>query len=83
MAEICFVADPSTEEHCLTSMLDSCLLLQTGGVPTDICCIKKFTFTEQLTDFLNSGQAVLHPMQFGFRKIHSTKMAACYFIGKI
>ena len=24
--------------------------------------------TEQLIDFLNSGQALFHPMQFGFRK---------------
>lgn len=34
---------------------------------------------EQLTDFLNSGQALLHPMQFGFRKNYSTEMATCYF----
>lgn len=39
--------------------------------------------TEQLTDFLNSGQALLHPMQFGFRKNHSTEMATCYFLKKI
>ena len=38
---------------------------------------------EQLTTFLNSGQDSLHPMQFGFRKNHSTEMATCYLFEKI
>ena len=38
---------------------------------------------EELTAFLNSGQDSLHPMQFGFRKNHSTEMATCYLFEKI
>ena len=38
---------------------------------------------EQLTAFLNLGQASLHPMQFGLRKDHSIEMATCYLIEKI
>ena len=36
--------------------------------------------TEQLVNFLNTGHVSLHPMQFGFRKHHSTETAICYFI---
>ena len=32
-----------------------------------------------LTDHLNSGNNPLHPMQFGFRKYHSTETAIRYF----
>ena len=39
--------------------------------------------TEQLVDFLNTGRVSVHPMQFGFRKHHSTETAICYFIEQI
>ena len=34
---------------------------------------------EQLIAHLDS-KAFLHPMQFGFRKKHSTEIACCYFL---
>lgn len=36
--------------------------------------------TEQLTDFLNSGQNSLYPLQFGFTIKSATEMATCYFV---
>ncbi|OON91327.1 MAG: hypothetical protein ATN33_01430 [Epulopiscium sp. Nele67-Bin001] len=36
--------------------------------------------TTKLTEHLNNGYATLHPMQFGFRKFHSTETATCYFL---
>ena len=33
-----------------------------------------------MTELLNNGYANLHPMQFGFRKSHSTETATCYFL---
>ena len=39
--------------------------------------------TEQLVDFLNTGHVSLHPMQFGFRKHHSTETAICDLIEQI
>ena len=34
----------------------------------------------QLTQHLNNSETSLHPMQFGFRKHHSTETATCYFL---
>lgn len=36
----------------------------------------------QLTEHLNIGES-LHPMQFGFRKHHSTETATCYFLENV
>lgn len=53
-----------------------------AGEPTDIANYRPISIlpvaskivekviTELLTDFLNSERGLLHPMQFGFRKIH-------------
>lgn len=65
-----------------------------AGEPTDVANYRPISIlpvalkiaekvvTEELTDFLNSGQ-ILHPMQFGFRKNYLTEMATCYFVEKI
>ncbi|KAJ0032802.1 hypothetical protein NQD34_002883 [Periophthalmus magnuspinnatus] len=37
----------------------------------------------QLTEHLNNSETTLHPMQFGFRKHHSTETATCYFLEKL
>lgn len=38
---------------------------------------------DQLVSHLNEGEFTLHPMQFGFRKHHSTETANCFFVEQI
>uniref|UniRef100_A0A672J846 Reverse transcriptase domain-containing protein n=1 Tax=Salarias fasciatus TaxID=181472 RepID=A0A672J846_SALFA len=37
----------------------------------------------QLMDHLNYGEHPLNPLQFGFRKYHSTETAVCYFVEQL
>lgn len=57
--------------------LKSAVVVPIFKTGVDVFKITEKMVTEQLTDFLNSGQASHHPMQFSFRKKH-----LCYFVEK-
>ena len=66
-----------------------------AGEPTDVANYRLISIlpitskiiekvvTVQRVDFLNIGHVSLHPMQFTFRKYHSTETTNCYLIEQI